>query len=59
MLDALKESRDLILAQYQLGDAEAVLAAMTNINDNFTKLNDGMKGIVEKTEEVTGQQVAQ
>ena len=59
MLDALKERRDLILAQYQLGDAEAVLAAMTKINDNFTKLNDGMKGIVEKTEEVTGQQVAQ
>lgn len=59
LLDAMTERRDVILAYYELGKAQAVQDAMNEINNNFSKLVNGMKKIVEQAEQAAAPEVAQ
>lgn len=59
LVDALVERRSVILAYYELGEADKVLAAMNEINESFKELNAGMSGIVEQAEKTAGKQIAQ
>ena len=59
MLDQIMADRELVLAYYDLGQADRALEAMQTVSDNLGRMNESMQSIVEQTGVVAGATVPQ
>ena len=59
MLDQVISERELVLAFYDLGQADRALQAMQNVSDDLGRMNDSMRAIVDQTQVVAGATVPQ
>ena len=59
MLDQVMSERELVLAYYELGQADRALEAMQTVSDDLGRMNDSMRAIVDQTEVVAGATVPQ
>ena len=59
MLDQIMSDRDVVLAYYDLGQADRALEAMQTVSDNLGRMNESMREIVDQTQVVAGPVVAQ
>ncbi|MDE0206072.1 MAG: hypothetical protein OXP66_08590 [Candidatus Tectomicrobia bacterium] len=59
MLDQVMSERDLVLAYYDLGQADRALEAMQTVSDDLGRMNDSMQAIVDQTQVVAGATVPQ
>lgn len=54
LMDSLKARREVIVAFYQLGAADKVVASFQEVSAQLQRMNDGMRAIVEATEATIG-----
>ena len=59
MLDQIVSDREVVLAYYDLGQADRALEAMQTVSDNLNRMNEQMRGIVDQTQVVAGPAVSQ
>ena len=59
MLDQAMSERELVLAFYDLGQADRALEAMQSVSDDLGRMNDSMRAIVDQTQVVAGATVPQ
>lgn len=59
MLDQVTSERELVLAYYDLGQADRALEAMQTVSDDLGRMNDSMRAIVDQTQVVAGATVPQ
>ena len=59
MLDQILSDREVVLAYYDLGQADRALEAMQTVSDNLGRMNDSMREIVDQTEVVAGPAISQ
>ena len=59
MLDQVMSERELVLAYYDLGQADRALEAMQTVSDDLGRMNDSMRAIVDQTQVVAGATVPQ
>lgn len=59
MLDQIMSERELVLAYYDLGQADRALEAMQSVSDDLGRMNDSMRAIVDQTQVVAGATVPQ
>ena len=59
MLDQIMSDREVVLAYYDLGQADRALEAMQTVNDNLGRMNEQMRSIVDQTQVVAGPAVPQ
>ena len=59
MLDQVMSERELVLAYYDLGQADRALEAMQIVSDDLGRMNDSMRAIVDQTQVVAGATVPQ
>jgi ABC-type transporter Mla subunit MlaD len=59
MLDQVMAERELVLAFYDLGQADRALEAMQTVSDDLGRMNDSMRAIVDQTQVVAGATVPQ
>lgn len=52
MLDQVTSERELVLAYYDLGQADRALEAMQTVSDDLGRMNDSMRAIVDQTQVV-------
>ena len=58
-LDQIVANRDVVLAHYDLGQADKALEAMQTVSDNLGRMNDQMRTIVDQTQVVAGPAIPQ
>ncbi len=54
LMDSLKARREVIVAFYNLGAADKVVASFQEVSAQLQKMNDGMRAIVEATQATVG-----
>ena len=59
MLDQVMSDRDVVLAYYDLGQADRALEAMQTVSDNLGRMNESMHEIVDQTQVVAGPAISQ
>ena len=59
MLDQIVSDRDVVLAYFDLGQADRALEAMQTVSDNLGRMNESMRQIVDQTQVVAGPAIAQ
>ena len=59
MLDQITSDRDVVLAYYDLGQADRALEAMQTVSDNLGRMNESMREIVDQTQVVAGPAISQ
>ena len=59
MLEQVLSERELVLAFYDLGQADRALDAMQTVSDDLGRMNDSMRAIVDQTEAVAGAAISQ
>ena len=59
MLDQIMSDREVVLAYYDLGQADRALEAMQTVSDNLGRMNESMRAIVDQTGVVAGGAVPQ
>ena len=59
MLGQITSDRDVVLAYYDLGQADRALEAMQTVSDNLGRMNESMRAIVDQTQLVAGPAVSQ
>ena len=59
MLDQIMSNREVVLAYYDLGQADRALEAMKTVSDNLNRMNEQMRGIVDQTQVLAGPVVSQ
>ena len=59
MLDQIMSDRDVVLAYYDLGQADRALEAMQTVSDNLGRMNESMREIVDQTQVVAGPAISQ
>ncbi|MCY4515171.1 MAG: hypothetical protein OXC69_08590 [Candidatus Tectomicrobia bacterium] len=59
MLDQIMSDREVVLAYYDLGQADRALEAMQTVSDNLGRMNQSMRAIVDQTQVVAGGAVPQ
>ena len=59
MLDQVMSDREVVLAYYDLGQADRALEAMQTVSDNLGRMNESMDAIVDQTQVVAGPAVSQ
>ena len=59
LIDAIESRRDVVLAYYDLGQAERVLETLQGMTDDFAVMNSGMNDILELTGAVADEPIAQ
>ena len=59
LLDQIAADREVVLAYYELGQADRALDAMKKVSGELGRMNDSMRAIVDQTIEVAGPSVAQ
>lgn len=59
MLDQILSDREVVLAYYDLGQADRALEAMQTVSDNLGRMNDSMREIVDQTHVVAGPAISQ
>ena len=59
MLDQILSDREVVLAYYDLGQADRALEAMQTVSDNLGRMNDSMREIVDQTQVVAGPAISQ
>ena len=58
-LDQIVANREVVLAHYDLGQADRALEAMQTVSDNLGRMNEQMRTIVDQTEVVAGPAIPQ
>ena len=59
LLDQIGSDREVVLAYYELGQADRALEAMKQVSGELGRMNDSMRAIVEQTKEVAEPTVPQ
>ena len=59
LLDQIGADREVVLAYYELGQADRALEAMKKVSGELGRMNDSMRAIVEQTKEIAGPAVPQ
>ncbi|WP_089718565.1 hypothetical protein, partial [Candidatus Entotheonella palauensis] len=59
LLDAIESDRELVLAYYDLGQADRALQALQKVSDDLTQMNQDMTAILEQTKNVEAPSVSQ
>ena len=59
LLDQIGADREVVLAYYELGQADRALEAMMKVSGELGRMNESMRAIVEQTKEVAGPAVPQ
>ena len=59
LLDQIGADREVVLAYYELGQADRALEAMQKVSGELGRMNESMRAIVEQTQEVAGPTVPQ
>ena len=59
MLDQIVSDRDVVLAYFDLGQADRALEAMQTVSDNLGRMNESMHQIVDQTQVVAGPAIPQ
>ena len=59
LLDSLMSDREVVLAYYDLGQADRALQAMTQVSDELGRMNDSMQSIVDQTAIVAGPTISE
>lgn len=59
MLDQILSDREVVLAYYDLGQADRALEAMQTVSNNLGRINDSMLEIVDQTQVVAGPAISQ
>ena len=54
LLDQIGSDREVVLAYYELGQADRALEAMQKVSGELGRMNDSMRAIVEQTQIVAG-----
>ena len=59
LLDQIGADREVVLAYYELGQADRALESMQKVSAELGRMNESMQAIVQKTKEVAGPAVPQ
>lgn len=59
LLEAIESDRELVLAYYDLGQADRALQALQKVSDDLTQMNQDMSAILEQTKSVQAPSVSQ
>ncbi len=59
LLDQIGSDREIVLAYFELGQADRALKAMEKVSGELSRMNESMRAIVEQTKEVAGPSVPQ
>ena len=59
LLDSLKSQHEVVLAYYDLGQADRALQDITRVSDELGRMNDSMKSIVDQTKIVAGPTISE
>ena len=59
LLDQLVSDREVVLAYFELDQADRALEAMQKVSDDLGQMNNAMRTIVEQTKEVAGPSIPQ
>lgn len=59
LLDQIGSDREVVLAYYELGQADRALEAMQQVSGELGRMNESMRAIVEQTKEVAGPAIPQ
>ena len=57
LLDHIGAEREIVLAYYELGQADRALETMRQVSDGLGRMNDSMRAMVEQTREVAGEAI--
>ena len=59
LLDSLKSKHEVVLAYYDLDQADRALQDLTQLSDDLGRMNDSMKSIVDQTQIVAGPTISE